>query len=418
MKALRFTSATLSQKLRPPHLVVSRKVSDKVKRILDDVRQQGDDAVIRYTRKFDRVGLTARQLQVSEDEINGCYQNIRPEFIQSLKIAIENVRLFYAQDGRRSEKVRKVRGEDGIFLAERVMPLHSVGIYVPAGTAPLISTVYMTVIPAQAAGVEKIYVVTPPNAHGSVDPHILAAANLLKVSGVFKAGGAQAIGALAFGTKSIPRVDKIIGPGNAYVAEAKRQVFGYCDIDMIAGPTELVIIANDSADPDYICADLLAQGEHAGGTAILITTSKKLVKAVRKLPLRGYAVRVRNMDQAVGLANQIAPEHLQLMIKRPERLLRKVRNAGAVFLGAYSPTAIGDYVAGPSHVLPTNGSARFFSGLSRADFLKTTHIISYTKKALERVRQPAAHIAELEGLKRHAESIHVRFATTQTKVPS
>lgn len=410
MKTLRFNSAGLADRLRPAQGAPSYKISEKVKKILDDVRNHGDDALIRYTRKFDKVRLAARQLQVSEDEINGCYQNIRPEFIQALKTAIENVRLFYARDGRRPEKIRKVRGADGICLAERVMPLQSVGIYVPAGTAPLISTVYMTVIPAQAAGVEKIYVVTPPNAHGSVDPHILAAANLLKVTGVFKAGGAQAIGALAFGTRTIPRVDKIIGPGNAYVAEAKRQVFGYCDIDMIAGPTELVVIANDSADPEFVCADLLAQGEHAGGSAILITPSKKLIKTARKLPLKGYAVRVRNIEQAIALANQIAPEHLQIMIKRPERFVRKVRNAGAVFLGAYSPTAIGDYIAGPSHVLPTNGSARFFSGLGLADFLKSTHIISYNKKALERVRPAATHIAGLEGLKKHAESIHIRFA--------
>ena len=383
-----------------------KQVVDKVARIIEDVRANGDQALIRYTRKFDRVKLAAKDLKVSEDEINACYQSIKPEFISSLKVAIENVTRFYAH---RTRKPFKMNGEDGVMLTERVRPLESVGIYVPAGQVPLISTVYMTVIPAQAAGVENIYIVTPPNKFKSVDPHILVAANLLKVKHIYKVGGAQAIAALAFGTKTIPRVDKIIGPGNMYVAEAKRQVFGFCDIEMIAGPTELAVLANHHSDPALVAADIMAQSEHDGGISFLITTSRRLANATRKVPARGFIVKVKNLSQGIELVNQIAPEHLQIMVKRPERILKLIRNAGAVFLGPYTPTAVGDYVAGPSHVLPTNGSARFFSGLGVSDFLKTTHVVSYSRKALERVRQPAEYLAGLEGLKRHQESIKARF---------
>ncbi|MEI8345110.1 MAG: histidinol dehydrogenase, partial [Candidatus Omnitrophota bacterium] len=239
--------------------------------------------------------------------------------------------------------------------------------------------------------------------------HILVVANLLKVDGVFKAGGAQAIAAFAFGTKSIPRVDKIIGPGNAYVSEAKRQVYGYCDIDMIAGPTEVVILADDYSDPEYIAADLMAQSEHHMGTAILVTTSKRLAANMKKCPARGYILRVKNLKQAAEVINHIAPEHLEIMVKNPQRVLRDIRHAGAVFIGNYSPTAVGDYVAGPSHVLPTNGTARFFSGISTQDFFKSTHVISFSKKALERVRGPVEYLAALEGLVKHKESVSVRF---------
>jgi len=408
MKSIRYGSRALNRCLTRDAMR-SKRVVEKVASILDDVKQGGDNALLRYTRKFDRVTLTPKEMLVSEDEINACYQNIKPDFISSLKVAIENVRRFYKKKIRKSVNVR----EDGVFLAERVRPLENVGVYVPSGTVPLISTVYMTVLPAQAAGVENIYLVTPPNQYGTVDPHILAAANLLKVNTIFKAGGAQAIAAMAFGTKTIPRMDKIVGPGNQYVAEAKRQVFGHCDIDMIAGPTELVILANDFADPSYVAADLLAQSEHKMGISILITTSKRLVKFVKKLQVRGYIVKVKNLSQGIDLINKIAPEHLEIMVKRPERILKYIKNAGAIFLGPYSPTAVGDYIAGPSHVLPTNGSARFFSGLGVRDFLKTSHVISYSRKALEKVRQPAEYLASLEGLKKHGESIRVRFEPQQ-----
>ncbi len=394
------------QKLFQRFAVRNPRIQEKVRRIIEDVRTTGDDAVIRYTRKFDRVKLTSRELRVSESEINGAYQNISPDFVSSLKVAVENVNRFYKKQIRRSWKIT---GEDGVILGEKIRPLESVGIYVPAGTAPLPSTVYMTVLPAKLAGVEKIYLITPPNQFKSVDPHILVVANLLKVDGVFKAGGAQAIAAFAFGTKSIPRVDKIIGPGNAYVAEAKRQVFGYCDIDMVAGPTEVVILANDYSDPDFVAADLLAQSEHHMGTAILVTTSKRLAKIMKKVSTKGYIVVVKNLKQAADVVNQIAPEHLEIMVKNPQRVLKDIKHAGAIFIGSYTPAAVGDYIAGPSHVLPTNGTARFFSGISVSDFLKSSHVISYSRKALEKVKAPLEHIAKLEGLVKHVDSVKIRF---------
>lgn len=383
-----------------------RRIEERVRRIIDDVKNYGDEAVLRYTRKFDKVKLTAKELRVTESEINGAYQNISPDFVSSLKIAVENVNRFYRRQTKRSWKLVT---EDGVILGERVKPLESVGIYIPAGTVPLPSTVYMTVLPAKLAGVEKVYLATPPNKYKSVDPHILVVANLLKVDGIFKVGGAQAVAAMAVGTKTIPRVDKIVGPGNAYVAEAKRQVFGYCDIDMIAGPSEVVILANDHSDPDFVAADLLAQSEHHMGTAILVTTSKRLAKLIKRVPARGYILLVKNLKQGVDVINQIAPEHLQIMVKSPQRILRGIKNAGAIFIGAYTPTTVGDYIAGPSHVLPTNGTARFFSGLGVCDFLKSSHVISYNRKALEKVRPAIEHIGGLEGLVKHVESVKIRF---------
>jgi histidinol dehydrogenase len=370
------------------------------------VKDGGDEAVIRYTRKFDKVKLMPRDLRVTESEINGAYQNISPDFVSTLKVAVENVSRFYKKQVKRSWKILS---EDGVILGEKVRPLESVGIYVPSGTVPLPSTVYMTVLPAKLAGVEKVYLITPPNKFKSVDPHILVVANLLKVDGVFKAGGAQAIGAFAFGTKSIPRVDKIIGPGNAYVAEAKRQVFGYCDIDMVAGPTEVAILANDYSEPDFVAADLLAQSEHHMGTSILVTTSKRLAKVMKKVPARGYIVVVKNLKQGADVINQIAPEHLQIMVKNPQRILKDIKHAGAIFIGSYTPAAVGDYVAGPSHVLPTGGTARFFSGISLHDFMKSSHVISYSRKALEKVSGAVGYLASLEGLVKHTESIKIRF---------
>lgn len=384
----------------------NRRVEESVRKILEDVKFGGDDAVLRYTRKFDKVKLTPKELRVTESEINGAYQNIAPEFINALKTAVENVNQYYRKQTRRSWKMVK---EDGVILGEKIRPLESVGIYIPSGTVPLPSTVYMTVLPARLAGVEKIYLITPPNKFKTVDPHILVVANLLKVDGVFKAGGAQAIGAFAYGTKSIPRVDKIVGPGNAYVAEAKRQVFGYCDIDMTAGPSEVVILANDHSDPDFVAADLLAQSEHHQGTSFLVTTSKRLAKLTKRVQARGYIILVKNLKQGVDVINQIAPEHLQIMVKNPQRIVKDVKNAGAIFIGAWTPTAVGDYIGGPSHVLPTGGSARFFSGLSLGDFTKSSHVVSYSRRALEKVRGHVEYLATLEGLPRHMESVKIRF---------
>ncbi|MFA5146375.1 MAG: histidinol dehydrogenase [Candidatus Omnitrophota bacterium] len=384
----------------------NKRVAESVRSILENVKLYGDDALIRYTRKFDKVKLAPRDLRVSACEISGAYQDIKPEFVTTFKVIIENINRFYKKQLKKSWKTKD---GDGVILGEKIAPIDTVGVYVPSGTVPLVSSVYMTVIPAKMAGVKKIVLVTPPNDYKSVDPHILVVADLLKVDEVYKVGGAQAIAAMAFGTKTIPRVDKIVGPGNAYVTEAKRQVFGYCDIDMLAGPSEVVIIANQFSNINYIKADLEAQAEHFMGLAVLITNSKKIAKIVKKETFKGYVVHVKNMDEAADVANMIAPEHLEILTNSPGRIVKRIKDAGAIFLGPYTPVAIGDYVAGPSHVLPTGGSARFFSGLGVCDFYKSTHIISYTRKALEKVRDPLERIAGIEGLKKHLDSVKVRF---------
>ncbi len=379
---------------------------ERVRKIIDDIRANGDAAVLRYTRKFDHVKMDAKDLRVAESEISGAFQNITSDFISDLKQIINNVTGFYK---KQVLKRCRVKDSEGILLTENILPLDSVGIYIPAGTAPLVSTVYMTVIPAKVAGVKRVVIATPPDKNGHVNPYILAVANLLKVNEIYKVGGAQAIAALALGTKTIPKVDKIIGPGNAFVTEAKRQLFGSVGIDMLAGPSELVVIANRSSNPEYVIADLEAQMEHVGGLSILITNSRQLLKTVKARVAGGYGIYVKNMDLAVEVANKIAPEHLQILTNNPRSLVPKIRNAGAIFLGPYSPTALGDYAAGPSHVLPTSGTARFFSGICTSDFTKKSHVISYTKKALEKIRVPIEKIALIEGLKKHSDSIQVRF---------
>ncbi len=407
MRIIRFNSSKQLEKIYNRGFIKSRRVEEKVKQIVGDVRLLGDEALLKYTRKFDQVKLPLKQLRVSEREISGAYQNISPNFVSSLKIIIENINRFYRKQLKKSWKIKD---EDGLVLGENYQPLDRVGVYIPAGTAPLVSTVYMTVLPAKIAGVKKIILISPPDKNGLINPHILVVADLLKVDEIYRVGGAQGIAALAFGTKTIPKVDKIVGPGNMYVSEAKRQVFGYVDIDMIAGPTELVIIANRTSDPKFIIADLKAQAEHAGGVAILITNSKALAKHVKsQLNINGSIILTKNFEQAAEISNLIAPEHLEIMVNNPQRLVKLIKSAGAVFLGPYSPTAVGDYVAGPSHVLPTGGTARFFSGLSVSDFIKSIHVISYSKKALEKIKGPLEVIAGIEGLCQHLESVKARF---------
>lgn len=405
MKILRANSKDL-EKIYNRNFSDRKRVRERVARILNDVRLFGDEAVIKYTRKFDKVKLSTKQLRVTEREISGAYQNISPNFISTLKVVIENVNRFYK---RQIKKSWKIRNSDGVILGEQINPIENVGVYIPSGTAPLFSSVYMSVLPAKLVGVKRIILVAPPNNLGFVDPHILVVADLLKVNEIYKIGGAQAIGALAFGTKTIPRVDKIVGPGNIYVTEAKKQVFGICDIDMLAGPTELVIIANRFSNFEFVKADLLAQAEHAGGLAILITNSKRLAKQIRNEVAGGFIIITKNLEQAVEIANRIAPEHLEILTNNPRRLLKRIKNAGAVFLGPYSPVAVGDYIAGPSHVLPTGGSARFFSGLGLNDFIKSTHVIWYSKKALEAVKEPLEKIGTAEGLIKHIDSVKARF---------
>ena len=405
MKLVKIDSANF-RKLIARNSHFNKRVAESVKKILDNVRLYGDEAVLRYTRKFDRVKMKPKDMRVTESETSGAYQDIKPEIVTTLKVVTDNINNFYKKQIKKSWKIKD---KEGVILGERVTPIDSVGVYVPSGTVPLVSSVYMTVLPAKIAGVNRVVLVSPPNKFGSIDPYILVMANLLKVDEIYKVGGAQAIGALAFGTKTIPRVDKIVGPGNMYVTEAKRQVFGYCDIDMLAGPSEVVIIANRYADAQYVKADLLAQAEHTKGVAILVTPSKRLVRAVKREVEKGFVVLTKNMDEAVEVANLLAPEHLEIMVKNPRVVLKKIKNAGAIFVGPYTPVTVGDYIAGPSHVLPTGGTARFFSGLGIEDFVKRSHIISYTRKALEEVRDAIEKLTTIEGLPKHMDSVNARF---------
>ncbi len=405
MKIINLNSSQLN-KICSRNTCFKKGIQQRVAKIIEDVRLNGDEAVLKYTRKFDKVKLKTRELQVTPAQINSAYQSISRDFVSNLKTIISNVDKFHRRQIRRSWKLKQ---ENGVILGENYIPLESVGIYIPAGTAPLVSSVYMSVLPAKIAGVKKIFIATPPSFSGDINPHILVVANLLKVNAIFKVGGAQAIAGLTFGTKTLPRVDKIIGPGNIFVTEAKRQVFGYVDIDMLAGPTELVIIANKYSNPLFVKADLLAQAEHFQGLAILITTSKSLAKTMMHDIENGFIIVVNNLFEAVEVSNMIAPEHLEIMVNNPARLTKFVKNAGAIFQGQYSPVAVGDYVAGPSHVLPTLGTARFFSGLGVHDFMKATHVISYSKKALEEIREPLEKMANIEGLGRHLDSIKVRL---------
>ena len=407
MKIIRAGSKKL-EKIYNRGFIKQSRVEEKVKKIIEDVRLLGDEAVLKYTKKFDKVKISPRQLKVSQIEISGAYQNISPNFVSSLKVVIENVNKFYRKTLRKSWRIKD---SDGAVLGENYGPIEKVGIYIPAGTAPLVSTVYMTVLPAKIAGVKKIVLISPPDEQGHINPHILVVADLLKVDEIYRVGGAQGIAALAYGTKTIPKVDKIVGPGNTYVSEAKRQVFGIVDIDMIAGPTELVIIANRFSDPKFIIADLRAQAEHAKGLAILVTNSKSLAKEVKSQldGDNGFIILTKNLDEAVEISNKIAPEHLEILVNNPKKILKGIKNAGAIFLGPYSPAAVGDYVAGPSHVLPTAGTARFFSGLSVFDFIKSNHIISFSKRALEKAKEPLEKIAGIEGLTKHIDCVKARF---------
>ncbi|MDD5633794.1 MAG: histidinol dehydrogenase [Candidatus Omnitrophica bacterium] len=393
---------SLVNRLSPDKVRLQKKVSG----IVENVRVNGDAALIKYTKKFDRISLKKKDLRVTEAEISGAYQDIKPEIVNTLKAIIHNINKFYA---KQLPKSWSIKHESGIDLGEKFNPIEKVGVYVPSGTVPLVSSVYMTVLPAKIAGVKRVIMVSPPNKYGSIDPHILVVANLLNVDEIYKIGGAQAIAALAFGTKTVPKVDKIVGPGNEYVTEAKRQVFGYCDIDMLAGPSEVLIIADDDANIEYLKKDLMAQAEHHKGLAILVTPSRKLFSLLRADDdIKGYLIKVKNLNEAAEVSNMIAPEHLELMVKSPERLMRSIKNAGAIFLGQFSPVAIGDYIAGPSHVLPTGGTARYSSGLNLRSFIKSSHVISYSRKAVTSSAKWVRDLTNLEKLEKHWESVAVR----------
>ena len=396
-------------------------VSEAVAEILDTVRKEGDKALIAYAEKFDKAKLTS--LRVGEEEIAEAMASVDEAFLKVLRKSAHNIREFHEKQKRTGFEYER----EGVILGQKVTPIERVGLYVPGGTAAYPSTVLMDAIPAKIAGCEKVVMTTPPNAEGKVPAVILAAAKIAGVDEIYKSGGAQAIGALAYGTESVPKVDKIVGPGNAFVAEAKKQVFGLVSIDMIAGPSEILIVADGDNKARYLAADLLSQAEHdKNASAVLVTDSPALAEAVRgeielllenmerreiaraSIDNNGKIILVRDIEQAIAVANEIAPEHLELSLADPFPYLSLVKHAGSVFLGKYCPEAIGDYYAGMNHTLPTCGTARFSSPLSVDDFVKKTQYAYYSKDALAAVAEDVAYFARTEGLTGHAKSATVR----------
>ena len=396
-----------------------------VAEIIETMKKGGDEALFSYTEKFDHCKMDAAHIRVTREEIDEAYQKVDADFVEVMKKSAANIRAFHEKQLRNSWFDPK---PDGTILGMKILPIAIAGVYVPGGKAAYPSSVLMNVLPAKVAGVERIIMTTPPGADGKVNPGTLVAAHIAGVDEIYKVGGAQAIAAMAFGTQSIPKVDKITGPGNIFVALAKKACFGYVSIDSIAGPSEILVIADETANPRYVAADLLSQAEHDElASAILITTSKTLADQVsievdrfvanlsrreiieKSLNNYGYILLVDSLDEAADTANEIASEHLEILTKDPFAMMTKIRNAGAIFLGEYSSEPLGDYFAGPNHVLPTNGTARFFSPLNVDDFLKKTSIISYSRPALEKIHQDIECFAENEGLTAHANSIRVRF---------
>jgi len=409
-------------------------VETQARQIVDVVRQGGDRAVIEMTRRYDRVTVPPAQLRVSTADIHDAVRAVPPGALRALRLAARRIAAFHRHQLARSWSYRD---PVGLQLGQSITPLERVGIYVPGGHAAYPSSVLMNAIPARVAGVREVVMVSPPSPAGT-NPAVLAAATIAGVDTVFRVGGAQAVAALAYGTATIPRVDKIVGPGNAYVQAAKKTVYGTVDIDGIAGPSEVVVIADTSAAPACVAADLLAQAEHGSGDecAVLLTPSRRLATAVqtevarqlvalprrrdiaRVLQRRGALIVVRNLAEAVALANDIAPEHLELMVAAPQRWAKQIRNAGAVFLGAYAPAPLGDYVAGPNHVLPTGGTARFFSPLGVYDFVKRTSIVSATRAGLRQLAPTVVRLANLEGYDAHAAAVRYRFANNRRRKPT
>ena len=399
------------------------KVESVVSEIISNVVKKGDAALYEYSKKFDRAELSS--LEVSEEEIDEAIASVEPEFLDIIREAATNIRAFHEKQVRNSFIISE---KDGVITGQKVTPIEKVGLYVPGGTAAYPSTVLMDSIPASIAGCSEIVMVTPPTANGKVNPVILAAARIAGVSRIFKVGGAQAVAALAYGTESIPRVDKIVGPGNAYVAEAKKQVFGRVSIDMIAGPSEILVVSDSKSEPRFVAADLLSQAEHDKmASAVLVCDSREFAEKVSaeleaqipKLPRaeiarasidnNGKIIVAEDLLLAIDIANEIAPEHLELCVDSPFDYLDKVKHAGSIFMGRYCPEALGDYFAGPNHTLPTSGTARFSSPLSVDDFVKKSQFTYYTKEALSAVADKVAYFAEKEGLGAHAKSATVRF---------
>lgn len=407
--------------------------ADSVNAILKDVKEKGDEAIFNYTKRFDKADINENNIVVTKEEIDEAYERIEnKELVGIIRKAIANIKTYHEKQRQFSWFDSK---PDGSILGQKITPLKRVGVYVPGGKAAYPSSVLMNIIPAKVAGVDEIIMVTPPGADGKINPGTLVAAKEAGVDVIYKVGGAQAVGALAYGTKSIPKVDKIVGPGNIYVALAKKAVYGHVSIDSIAGPSEILVIADETANPRYVAADLLSQAEHDElASAILVTTSEKLAKEVseytdmfvsklsrkdilsKSLENYGYILVADSMDDVIEAANEIASEHLEIVTKDPFNTMTKIRNAGAIFLGEYSSEPLGDYFAGPNHVLPTNGTAKFFSALSVDDFIKKSSIISFSREALEPIHEDIMKFAESERLTAHANSIRVRFDESDENV--
>ena len=398
-------------------------VESVVSEIIENVKNEGDKALFEYSLKFDKANLNS--LLVSKEEFDEAFTLVDEKFIEILKSAAENIKLFHQKQVRSGFEIKK---EDGVIIGQKITPIEKAGLYVPGGTAAYPSTVLMDSIPAKIAGCKEICITTPPNKEGKVNPVILVSAFIAGVDKVYKVGGAQAIAALAYGTETISKVDKIVGPGNAFVAEAKRQVFGKVSIDMIAGPSEILIIADKNSNPKYVAADLLSQAEHDKmASAVLVCDSMELAKKVseeveiqlEKLPRYeiarasiddfGKIIVAKDFEDVIKVSNEIAPEHLELVVDNPFDYLDKILNAGSIFMGRYTPEALGDYYAGPNHTLPTSGTARFSSPLSVDDFVKKSQYTYYTEEALEKVYKDVEYFAEKEGLSAHARSATVRF---------
>ncbi|MGN0422443.1 MAG: histidinol dehydrogenase [Lachnospiraceae bacterium] len=396
-----------------------------VAEILERVKTEKDQALFDYTKKYDQADISAENIRVTEEEIQEAYDLADPALVEIIRKALHNIKTYHEKQRQYSWFDSK---PDGTMLGQKVTPLHRVGVYVPGGKAVYPSSVLMNIVPAKVAGVDEIIMVTPPGRDGKVTPNTLIAACEAGADAIYKVGGAQAIGALAYGTESIPKVDKIVGPGNIYVALAKKAVYGHVSIDAIAGPSEILVIADDTANPRYVAADLLSQAEHDElASAILVTTSEELAQKVsdevdefvkilsrkeiiqKSLDNYGYILVADTMEEVIEIANDIASEHLEIQTKNPYDVMTKIRNAGAIFIGEYSSEPLGDYFAGPNHVLPTNGTAKFFSPLSVDDFIKKSSIIAYSREALEGIHEDIENFAKAEQLTAHANSIKVRF---------
>lgn len=408
-----------------PNTSRNRDVETSVSEILNHVREYGDKALFELTARFDKVRINPGDLKVVPKEIKEAYKKIDKKFLATAKTAIKNITEYHKHQFRETKMYRRT---DGTILSQRIRPFKRVGMYVPGGAAPLASSLLMCAIPAKVAGVPEMVLTTPPDSMGKINPYILVCADLAGIQEMYKVGGAQAIGALAYGTQTISKVDKIVGPGNSYVVEAKKQVFGLVDIDLLPGPSEILVIADDTAKPAWIAADLLSQAEHTGNERVFLFTPSKTLAAkvveelssqVNRLSRRqqagnslqsgGAVILTRNLDECIELANRIAPEHLEIHTKNPRKVADKVTSVGAIFIGPWTPEPIGDYIAGTNHILPTGGTARMFSGLNVDEFIKKTNIVEYTEKGFKKIANAAIHFAEIEHLGAHAESVRIRL---------